>query len=339
MLSLTLYVIAVGLVGFAVGCLVAISQTPVVSAVMPLLFGLIAGASGVFVANETLDNTDSQRRIRFIAACIISFVCLNLFGLGLFLWLLRPKLEPELLNINNFASLDAQGQKSVAELRVRSKLLGMSVEEQKEFLEKATVPPNNELTLAVLDGVQRYLTSVSMSATDSAIAKLSTEKQRNAITAQVLYIRALVKSIEQLKSIFSENTMSQSRSYNLATAAAIMSSASKQIKSAIGDESNITFLYTSNKNTSSEDSVDNESVVNDPNISAELLASILLLDGGLDAANEILTNVNDQRNVASQDILSDDLVRAFNDLPASSKSAVSRFTITPVKGPPRRATP
>ena len=235
MLSLTLYVIAVGLVGFSIGCLVAISQTPVVSAVMPLLFGLIAGASGVFAAKESIDNKDGQGRIRFIAACIISFVCFNLIGLGVFLWLLRPSLEPELLNIKNFASLGAEGQKNVAELRVRSKLLGMSVGERKEFLEKAVAPPNNELTLAALDAVQHYLASVSTLATDSAITKLSTEKQRSAITSQVLYMRSLNKTIEELKSFFKENTNPQDQIYNLATAAAIMDSAS-------------TFIHVSNKN-------------------------------------------------------------------------------------------
>lgn len=338
MLSLTLYVIAVGLVGFSIGCLVAISQTPVVSAVMPLLFGLIAGASGVFAAKESMDNTDGQRRIRFIAACIISFVCFNFIGLGVFLWLLRPGLEPELLNIKNFTSLDAQGQKNVTELRVRMKLLRMSVEERNELLEKAVAPPNNELALAALDGVQRYLGSVSMLATDSAIAKLSTEQQRSAITSQVLYIRSLDKTIEEVKSLFRENTSTQSQIYNLSTAAAIMDSASKQIKSDLDGDSHITFLHVPNKNAPSEDSTDKEPIIN-PNISADLLASILLLDGGLDAANEILTGISTQRNIASQDTLPDDLVRTFNDLPASSKSAVSRFAATPVKGLPRRATP
>ena len=60
---LALYAVGVGSVGFIVGYLAGGSASPVVSELLPLVFALVGGASGIAVAKADLTNLHDTARL------------------------------------------------------------------------------------------------------------------------------------------------------------------------------------------------------------------------------------------------------------------------------------
>src|SRR3984885_4333723 len=179
-----LYVVATGLVDFATGVLVGLSKSPVVATILPLLFGLVGGVGGLFVSNQNNTRQPGAKRINFIAACVISFIVFNLIGMGVFLWIFRLDVEPDLATIPGFSELDAQQQLVLAELRTRAVLIGMSKDEREKLLEKFAKAPPDNAKAAALDGVHRYTESVITLAKDTDISKL-TSTHKAALTTEI----------------------------------------------------------------------------------------------------------------------------------------------------------
>jgi hypothetical protein len=323
-----LYVVATGLVDFATGVLVGLSKSPVVATILPLLFGLVAGVGGLFVSNQNNTRQPGAKRINFIAACVISFIVFNLIGMGVFLWIFRLDVEPDLATIPGFSELDAQQQLVLAELRTRAVLIGMSKDEREKLLEKFAKAPPDNAKAAALDGVHRYTESVITLAKDTDISKL-TSTHKAALTTEISYLKSLNKSIELLKNFNNKGESNKKNSPNFDenfdenTVSGIIYNARERFRDSwINSSADIHDLRTSEETS--------DAVIADPNISADLLTSILALDGALDAATKILP-AGDKR-FGSYEPLSDDLIKAFNDLPASAKSAAAETLAIPTSG-------
>lgn len=62
-----------GSLGVAVGLFSGLSASPIVSTLLPLLFGLIGGAGGVYLAREDLGTASGRRRLREVGRALTVF--------------------------------------------------------------------------------------------------------------------------------------------------------------------------------------------------------------------------------------------------------------------------
>jgi hypothetical protein len=136
------------LLGGAVGFFAGSSQSPVIGTLLPLLFGLIGGASGLYLAR--VDLNESMTRIRLvvigksISCFIICTLVFSVYGVSLrtgrSLWsffsvdILKPEKHFKLPS-----SIQSDPKKAIglAMLRTRIRALGVSSEEERFILEQA----------------------------------------------------------------------------------------------------------------------------------------------------------------------------------------------------------
>lgn len=74
-----LFALGTSLVGISVGALTVLTQSVVVTLLIPLLFSLIAGASGFYLAREDITQADGRRRLAFVGICV-GGLCVGLLG-------------------------------------------------------------------------------------------------------------------------------------------------------------------------------------------------------------------------------------------------------------------
>ena len=68
-----------GLLGLAVGLLAGLSESPLVATVLPLLFGTVGGAGGLYLARVDLGSPADRRRLRTLGvATSVLVLCLIL---------------------------------------------------------------------------------------------------------------------------------------------------------------------------------------------------------------------------------------------------------------------
>jgi hypothetical protein len=78
--SLRWYSAGFALLGGAIGYMAGASQTPVVATLLPLLFGLIGGAGGIYLARADLSRHATHVRLIAIGKSLAAFVVLLLIG-------------------------------------------------------------------------------------------------------------------------------------------------------------------------------------------------------------------------------------------------------------------
>jgi hypothetical protein len=72
--SLRWFLIGFGLVGLAVGYLAGSSNSPVLSTLLPLLFGLIGGAGGFYLSGVDFSLPQTLARLRLLGIALTVFV-------------------------------------------------------------------------------------------------------------------------------------------------------------------------------------------------------------------------------------------------------------------------
>ncbi|MFL5347660.1 MAG: hypothetical protein ACJ8AT_22970 [Hyalangium sp.] len=72
--------LAFALIGLLTGLFAGMSQTPVIGTLLPLLFGLLGGAGGFFIAKENLRASGSLQRVRIISVSVVVFASCCLLG-------------------------------------------------------------------------------------------------------------------------------------------------------------------------------------------------------------------------------------------------------------------
>src|SRR5262245_45022719 len=74
------FIAGFSLLGLSVGLLAGNSNSPVVGVVLPLLFGLVGGASGFHLAQIDLTSKTEGRRLRYLGVALIAFMLPLLLG-------------------------------------------------------------------------------------------------------------------------------------------------------------------------------------------------------------------------------------------------------------------
>lgn len=127
------YLFAVGTfaVGIVIGVLTVLSSSPVVSVVVPLLFGLIAGASGFYLAREDITQNGGRARLAFTGVCVSSLCAGLILALATTFWVrgrFYPKPLQELTSTEQ--TLSYEEQMRAVEMRAVARMLGADPREQ-----------------------------------------------------------------------------------------------------------------------------------------------------------------------------------------------------------------
>jgi hypothetical protein len=207
------YAAAMTVVGLAVGYFVALSRSPVVAVLLPLLFSLIAGVSGIYVAREDLTQVAGRKRLGFLGICILAFVCGSLVSSGTLLILKRPQLTPSLTEISGFDKLTPEERIYLVQLRALTLLLGTSQEERVGILEAASrkvVVPADEPSV-VSRKLREFLEPISNA--ETALAEdLVAGFTDDSLKQQAMAVKALLRASKYLFDHWSNSIESEATS-------------------------------------------------------------------------------------------------------------------------------
>lgn len=161
--ALRWYLSGFSLLGGAVGYFAGSSQSPVISTLLPLLFGLIGGAGGLYLTRAELDRSEVIFRLRVLGKVLTLFIIFALVGSVYGISLRTER------SIRDFFSPIGLGRKSsldisikgdpmkavqLAMLRARIRTLGVSLDEEQQIIAGAVKlidSPNYEMTIDELD--------------------------------------------------------------------------------------------------------------------------------------------------------------------------------------------
>lgn len=147
-MPLVLYGVSFALLGLCVGLFAGLSHSPVIGVLLPLLFGLIGGANGLYLARADFTNKQDRRRLGLLGLMLSVFLIFvlggSLYGIlvrtgsGLSGLLLHFQPESDstthLVTLADIDTLDTSTALELALLRYRLSRLGVGVKEQKMIL-------------------------------------------------------------------------------------------------------------------------------------------------------------------------------------------------------------
>lgn len=150
-MPLVWYGIAFALLGLSVGLFSGLSHSPVIGVLLPLLFGLIGGAGGLYLSRVDLNDPKHRSRVgiigRMLTVFLIFVISGALYGMvvrtGSGITALVPgsaRTEPvttSSVDISGLRELNTAAALELSLLRFRLQGLGVGTQEQKVILEKA----------------------------------------------------------------------------------------------------------------------------------------------------------------------------------------------------------
>jgi hypothetical protein len=128
-------------VGALTGLFAGFSNSPVVGILLPLLFGLIAGTGGAYIANMKLDSSEDKRRAKFIGQALFLFSAACLSG-AMYAMAIRTgagwkefvpsfqKQEQKTVNLPAALQLNGSRLTELALVRAQLKMLGATTQDQ-----------------------------------------------------------------------------------------------------------------------------------------------------------------------------------------------------------------
>ena len=119
------FIIGLGLIGAATRYFVALSRSPVVGIVLPLIFGLVGGAGGVYLAKADLKSEEGRHRLALIGKAVGSLSLVMVLATAVTLWWRNEASYQPLL------SVAMPQQVALVGLRARLQILGASAAEKK----------------------------------------------------------------------------------------------------------------------------------------------------------------------------------------------------------------
>ncbi|MDH5230804.1 MAG: hypothetical protein OEY38_12130 [Gammaproteobacteria bacterium] len=128
--------LGLGALGLLVGYFVALSESPVVATLLPLLFGVIAAASAFILGKTNISKPDEAEKIKIWGIGFFSFsvAVLGAASLGL---LLKNMVYDKNSAPLNIAGINAQLSTELISLRKQLQILGASSEEQTAIIGQA----------------------------------------------------------------------------------------------------------------------------------------------------------------------------------------------------------
>ena len=146
--ALRFYMLGFTLLGGAVGFFAGASKSPVIGTLLPLLFGLVGGAGGLYLTRVDLYDRKTLLRLSLLGKSLSLFIVFavigSVYGISLrtqrSIWsflsfdILMPKSEAELpLSVQE----DPRKTLQLVLLRARIRALGATVEEEKHILQQS----------------------------------------------------------------------------------------------------------------------------------------------------------------------------------------------------------
>lgn len=143
--ALRWYLLGFAMLGGAVGFFAGASRTPVVGALLPILFGLVGGAGGLYLARAELSSPAGQLRLRTMGKAVTLFILLALVGsvYGISLRTGTPLSEFSpfrlllrlgQLDLSDIAKQNPDRGARLLTLRARIRALGATIDEERFIL-------------------------------------------------------------------------------------------------------------------------------------------------------------------------------------------------------------
>jgi hypothetical protein len=145
LLATVYYVVGFGLLGLLIGFLAGGSSTPIVSTVLPLLFALIGGAGGLYLAGVDLKAPETGNRLQLLGWALIAFTLLCLLGVTVGAALRLGIHAEHAVPLPSVGRGTATDLLQLAMLRRRLELLGVNDAEQTRILADAAVRIDDSL--------------------------------------------------------------------------------------------------------------------------------------------------------------------------------------------------
>jgi len=154
-LSLRWYMFGLALLGGAVGYFAGTSQSPVIGTLIPLLFGLIGGVGGLYLAKLDFESSATYLRLKILGKALVFFILFTLFGSAygislrtqISIWsFVSPKIflpAPDTV-LQEVLVKDTKKAMEIILLRARIRALGASVEEERAILKGAAASMENK---------------------------------------------------------------------------------------------------------------------------------------------------------------------------------------------------
>lgn len=128
--------LGLGALGFLVGYFVALSESPVVGTLLPLLFGVIAGINGFVLGKTNFESAESLKKVKYWGMGFFAF------SLAIFLSSILGLVVKNAITNHDETSIDlsqieAHTATDLVGLRRRLQILGASMTEQTQIIERA----------------------------------------------------------------------------------------------------------------------------------------------------------------------------------------------------------
>jgi hypothetical protein len=137
--SIRSYAVGLAVVGLASGFLAGASSTPIVATLLPLLFALVGGAGGLYLATADLTSPHIGWRVRALGLALAAFGAALLIGssvgIGIRLHFAETVRNDELVKSWRGTTQDAL---QLAALRKKLEILGLGLEGQRQVLKVAS---------------------------------------------------------------------------------------------------------------------------------------------------------------------------------------------------------
>jgi hypothetical protein len=143
--ALLWYGLSLALLGFCAGTFSGLSRNPVVNVLLPLLFGLIGGASGLYLARINYESPDDLKKISVMGRMLSVFLLFLLAGAfygilirtGSPFYLFIPQDSKKISSkFQNPDKLTAKDEVELILLRYKLNMIGADKEEQNSVLAK-----------------------------------------------------------------------------------------------------------------------------------------------------------------------------------------------------------
>jgi hypothetical protein len=200
------FLVGFALLGLSVGCYAGGSASPVIGVLLPLLFGLVGGAGGFYLAGANLAAADTAQRMRLLGVALTTFLALLFVGsaygmmlrtgLGLASFVPRAPAAPDRPADLRLDERDGGEALQLVLTRARLKALGASDAEQGAILNGLTRDQTRDAPRGHAEVLLRL--AAHMDRVSGAVPRTEGDKVPGELTRLAPYLEAYAKDYRRL---------------------------------------------------------------------------------------------------------------------------------------------